>query len=184
MTFPPKFKAVINQISKTEVPVGTVITSVLPPEHFLGNKNPQYDITKWIAADGRKLPSGSLYEQISGKIRAPDLTHLQQQRIVLDVISGAAHDGQTIRHLYTPKYADEDWVIHFGVRDVEGNKLNADFEQVSDQFQVIPDSGALKVQGRTHNYKQNKYGAWQTGSSNFLGIATKANGLFYYVKIN
>ncbi len=182
--FENKFSVVVGQIQKTEMPVGSIITSALPPDQFLSSKNPQFDRDKWVVADGRSLPSGSLYQEISGQTVAPDLGSHRRSKLVVDVISGTAPSGQNVRQLYTPEFAAADWKVHFGLRDITGNRCNGDYEQDVDQFSINVDKGAVVARGRTHNFKHNCWGKWNPGSTNYVGIATIKNNLHYYVKIN
>jgi hypothetical protein len=184
-SFDDKLRAAYAEISKSELPVGSIITSVLPPDKFLNDKNPKFDSRRWVPADGRALPPNSIYQLISGQASAPDLRVVAQQKIVVDVISGNAASGQVVEQLRTPEFASAKWTMHFGLRDVQGNRANNDVEQDVDQFQVLVESGKLVARGRTLNWKHGSWGAWnETGKANYVGIATVDSGFYYYVKIN
>jgi hypothetical protein len=183
--FDDKLRAAYAEISKSELPVGSIITSVLPPDRFLNDKNPKFDSRRWIPADGRALPPNSTYQSISGQTAAPDLRVVAQQKVVLDVISGNATSGQIVEQLRTPEFASANWTIHFGLRDMQGNRHSNDYEQDVDQFQLFVESGKLMARGRTLNWKWGVWGPWnETGKANYVGIATVASGFYYYVKIN
>src|SRR4051812_14068553 len=71
--FNDKVTAFYSEITRRELPVGSVVTSVLPPEIFLSSKNPQFDASRWVPADGRALPANSIYKQMTDAAYAPDL---------------------------------------------------------------------------------------------------------------
>lgn len=179
-----KFDGVFQQIDRSELPVGTVITSTISPDVFLSPANPQFDPEKWIAADGRTLPAGSVYQKMTGQSAAPDLSKIAKQKVILDIASGAASHGQNIAQLRTPEFASDNWVMHFGLRDLHGNRANNDYEQDVDHFQVYDDGGGVRAVGRTLNWKHGAWGAWNGGSVNFLGLASTPSVFYYYVKIN
>ena len=119
------------------------------------------------------MPTNSLYQKISGEAYAPDLKGLHSQKIVVDIVTGAARSGQNILQLRTPEHAAADWAFLFSARDVAGNKYNADYEQDADQFQVlVAANNSLVVQGRTRNWKHGVWGKWAPGDANYLGVAT------------
>lgn len=182
--FQDQLKAVYQEITHKELPVGTVITSVLPPEVFLSEKSPQYDSSRWVPADGRALPANSIYQQLTGQPYAPDLRRVSQQKAVLDIVEGVAETGQVVDQLRTPRFADADWKFHFGARTVQGNRANNDYEQDTDQFEVYVDGGKVVAHGRTYNWKHNAWGSWSNGNTNYIGIVTAPSPFNYYVKIN
>ncbi|KSV76024.1 hypothetical protein N185_16380 [Sinorhizobium sp. GW3] len=182
--FDDQLKAVYSEITRKELPVGTVITSVLPPEEFLNDKNPQFDNSRWVPADGRALPANSIYQQLTNKAYAPDLRKTGQQKIVLDVVEGVAEAGQVVDQLKSPQFAEADWRFHFASRTIQGNRANNDVEQDTDQFEVLVDGGKVVAHGRTLNWKHGAWGPWNNGNTNYVGIATVASPFFYYVKIN
>ncbi|WP_152977489.1 hypothetical protein [Bradyrhizobium pachyrhizi] len=183
-SFGDKLSAVYTEISRRELPVGTVIASILPPDVFLSSKNPQFDSSRWVPADGKVLPANSIYQQMTQQAYAPDLRSLSRQRIVLDVVDGVAEAGQVVDQLRTPQFSDANWKFHFGLRNIQGNRANNDFEQDVDNFEVMVDNGKVVAHGRTLNWKHGVWGNWANGSTNFMGIATVASPFYYYVKIN
>ncbi|MDA5631495.1 MULTISPECIES: hypothetical protein [Rhizobium/Agrobacterium group] len=182
--FQDQLRGVYAEISRKEVPVGTVVTSVLTPEQFLNEASPQYDPSSWVPADGRALPANSTYQKLTGQAYAPDLRQLAQQRMVLDVVDGTAQAGQVVDQLRTPQFASADWKFHFAARTVQGNRANNDVEQDTDQFEVLVSEGRVVAHGRTLNWKHNVWGGWSDGNTNYLGIATMRSPFHYYVKIN
>lgn len=177
-----KLKTLLKQ---SEVPIGTVIMSSLSPEQFTNPRNPQYIADKWVLADGRELPPGTLYEQITGSRNAPDLSTERSSLSVLDVVSVAKNHGENIASAVTAAGQKGEWRWHFGPRDVHGNRFNNDWEQDADHFQTyIDENGALIAQGRTFNFKHGQYGGWRTGSGSLFGISFAKKQTYYYVKIN
>jgi hypothetical protein len=184
-SFDDRLKGVYDEITRRELPVGAVVTSVLTPEELLTGKNPQFDPSRWVPADGRALPANSLYQQLTGKAYAPDLRKFDSQKIVLNVVDGVADAGQVVDQLRTPEFSDANWTFHFGLRNIQGNRANNDYEQDVDNFEILVDnSRKLVAHGRTLNWKFNQWGAWQNGNTNFIGIATVPSPFRYYVKIN
>jgi hypothetical protein len=187
--FNDNLKGVYKEITRRELPVGTVVMSVLTPEEFLTSTNPQFDASRWVPADGRALPANSLYQQMTGKAYAPDLRKFLRHRMELDVVEGRADAGQVVSQLRTPAFAGDDWKFHFGLRNIQGNRANNDYEQDVDNFEIKVDDqgndkGKLVAHGRTLNWKHSAWGDWANGSANYLGIATAESPFNYYVKIN
>jgi len=176
--------AMANSINRSQLPVGTIITSVLPPEKFLTAENPQYDKNKWVHADGRVLPLNTIYQRLSGNSYAPNLTPIEKQKIITGVTTGTAKHGQKIDQLKIDDIAKDDWHFHFGLSDIVGNNLYNDWENTKDHFQVYIEADALVSRGKTYNTKHGRWGAWAPGSANYVGIATKNNPMYYYLKIN
>ena len=179
-----RITALEAQVIQAESPVGTLLLSALPPDQFLSEDNPQFSSDKWRLADGSVLPPGSLYEKLSGATTVPDLRQHQNAQLLLDVVAGTAAHGQNIAALRSGDLASETWHFVFSLRDIRGNRFNNDREQDVDQFRIIPDSGTLVVDGRTLNWKHNRWGARYGGFANYMGIATKPLGLYHCVKIN
>lgn len=172
-------------LKQAEVPVGTVVASTLTADQFMSPRNAQYSADKWLPADGRPLPPGSLLEQITGARNTPDWSTEQQGLILLDVVSVPKSHGENVVSAITDAGRKGEWKWHFGPRDVHGNRYNNDWEQDADHFQTFMDgNGTLIAQGRTLNFKHGQYGGWRAGSGNLLGISTQKRRVYYYVKIN
>jgi len=183
-SYQARIAALEVQILQAESPVGTVLLSTLPPDQFLSADTPYIRADKWRLADGGALPPGSMYEKLSGATTVPDLRLHQSARLLLDVVEGSAGHGQDIAALRSSGLASETWHFLFSLRDITGNRYNNDFEQDMDQFRIIPDNGTLVVDGRTLNWKHNRWGDRRGGLANYMGIASKPSGLYHYVKIN
>lgn len=179
-----KIEAIFAEIDRQSVPIGTIITSALPPDKFASEGNPQYHASKWVIADGRAISANSRYAKLTGKTSAPDLRFMSRQKLVMDIITGNAKSGQNIKQLQSPEFYMAQWHFQFGLRDISGNRANNDFEQDVDNFQIVPDSGVVIAQGRTLNWKHGQWGGWSPGSVNYMGIATMQSEVFYYVKID
>jgi hypothetical protein len=152
-SFDDKLNGVYAEITRRELPVGSVITSVLPPDIFLTDNNPQLDPSRWVPADGRALPANSLYQKMTKSAYAPDLRSISLQKVLLDVVDGVAEAGQVVDQLKTPQFSGANWKFHFGPRLVQGNRANNDYEQDVDQFEVMVDGGKVVAHGRTLNWK-------------------------------
>jgi hypothetical protein len=172
-------------IRNAELPVGTIIKSALAPDQFANPNNYQYSADKWIVADGRTLPAGTRYEQLTGSKVAPDMRPEKAAFNVLDVVSVPKNHGENIVSAIseTGKLGEWKWIT--SSRDVQGNRYNNDYEQDADQFQTFIDgNGVIIAQGRTLNFKHGQWGGWKTGSANLFGIALGKKAYYYYVKIN
>lgn len=173
-------------MTKMDLPVGTVITSSLPPPVFLNGANPQFDGSRWVEANGSNLPPNSKYERMSGSKVSPNLAPLQEASMILDVVSSALVASNTnVSALQTTKGKGGSWTWYASLGDIAGQRVNNDYEQDSDNFRVTIDpAGAISAAGRTLNWKQIGWAGWNNGSANLLGISTYKNPLFYYVKVN
>ncbi|WP_234857215.1 hypothetical protein [Acinetobacter junii] len=171
---------------KMDIPVGTIISSTLSPDIFLGIKNPQFDSSRWIEANGKELPLNSKYQVMTGSKFAPDLSRFQKSEIILDVVSKQLVTSDTdISTIQTDKGKDGNWVWYASLGDISGNRTNNDYEQDVDNFIVeIKDSNKVSALGRTLNWKHGRWGQWKSGSANLLGVSSIKNPLYYYVKIN
>lgn len=178
----------LGEIQKNEIPTGTVITSVLGPEQFFAANHPQYQLGEWVEATGGKLPKNSAYERLTGKGSAPDLSYLKASRALVEVATGDLLHGDSIDSVENARAKNFpvtwEWIV--SARDVQGQGVNSDSEQDVDQFQTLLDaSGQITARGRTLNRKIPGWGAWQSGSVNFLGIGSHNNReLHYYIKVN
>lgn len=170
---------------QAELPIGTIVMSSLTPDQFMNSKNPQYTPEKWTVADGRALPVGTLYEQITGNKVTPDMRTERAALNVLDIVSVSKNHGENVVSAKTEAGKQGEWKWFTSGRDVHGNRANNDYEQDADQFQTyIDDNGVVIAQGRTLNFKHGVYGAWRPGSGNLLGVSTAKKSYYYYVKIN
>ncbi len=172
------------ELGKKEIPVGTIITSVLTPDQFSSPNNPQYDGGVWVQANGQKLRPNTKYQKLTGKDIAPDMSAVKNALYVQNIVSGDGANNSNISAFTTgDPYLNWNWFI--SGRDIQGKRANNDWEQAVDQFQsYLTDDGTIKAQGRTHNFKHGRWGSWSNGSANIYGIGTKKLNLFYYVKID
>lgn len=173
------------EMRKAELPVGTIVISALTPEQFASSKNPQYSANKWIVADGRSLPIGSLYEQVTGSKVAPDMRVEKSAFNVLDIVNVSKNHGENVLSAISESGKPGEWKWFASGRDIHGNRYNNDVEQDADNFQtLIDENGVVIAQGRTLNFKHSQYGPWRSGTANLLGISLAKKMYYYYVKIN
>lgn len=172
-----------SRLARNELPVGTIITSTLPPDQFLASSGP-YDVSKWVPASGGALPVASLYGKLSGVDSVPDLRFLQDAKYLTGVVSQSIAHGGQVASLIPPELSSDTWTWLASLRDISGSRVNNDYEQDVDNFQVLIDNGAVTAMGRTLNWKHGAWGPWNGGSANVLGFSTRPSKLYYYVKIN
>lgn len=168
------------RVALNAIPVGTVISSVLPLEKF--RETPGYVDGEWIEMRNQALPAGSAYEKLTKSSRAPDLSHLDQALILTSVVlQPVAHGKRAI----VPAGVLGEWLWIASLRDVQGRAYNNDNEQDLDQFQVLVDeNGSVVSQGRTYNRKFSRWGEWNPGSATVFGLSTVKQSLHHYLKIN
>ncbi len=179
-------EAIKKKLPLAESPIGTLINTTLPPEKFSSPLNSQYNENKWIRADGRPLPPNSIYEKITGEKNAPDMRNVESSFGLLDVVTVERKNGENVISAITQSGKNGEWKWLVTPRDIHGNRYNNDYEQDADHFQIhIDNSGAVIVQGRTLNFKHGRYGGWNPGVANVLGLslAPKIN-TYHYIKIN
>ncbi|WP_325089345.1 hypothetical protein [Burkholderia contaminans] len=179
--------ALRQELRNRELPVGSVVSSALPPSTFLSGSNPQYSADRWVVAEGQKLPDGTLFEKISGSKTAPDLRAEQNSYAVLDVINTDMKHGQLVQTAITDAGRPGAWHWFASGRWVEGHRVNNDYEQDENRMVTYIDgtSGAVVAYGQTLNWKHSAWGSPSTnGVANVLGISLKKNSLYYYVKVN
>jgi hypothetical protein len=174
----------LEEIRTAEFPVGTIISSTLRPVDFFA-ANPTLK-RNWVPADGTAIPANSIYAQKGHVTTSPDLTNMSKSLELLAVTSGVAAHGSNISSLITTGMPTDGWTWLAAPRDLQGRRLNNDFEQAEDHFQTwIDPNGGVTAQGSTFNFKAGQWGPWNGGSVNVLGLATApASHLFYYVRIN
>lgn len=174
-----KLEAAVKQ---AELPVGTVVASVLTPEQFLSPANPSYREGAWVVADGAPLPVNSAFQALTGETNAPDAYQLLGRQYLAKVAIGVRSSGQNVKELET---AGLNWTWIATGREIQGNRYNNDVEQDVDASQVyIDDAGAVIAQGRTLNWKHSQWGAWRPGVATVLGLGIKDVKVNYFVKIN
>lgn len=173
-----------DDLARQDIPVGTVISSVLTPDQFMNENNPAYLAGAWALADGSPAPANSLYVRLSGAATLPDLRGEKGGVSVLDVVHGRLPHGAPINQLASEAGNRGTWIWNASFRDITGREYNGDYEQAKDQFQVHAEAGTVVAQGRTYNFKHGAWGSWNGGDANILGISIKKNSLNYYVKIN
>lgn len=172
---------------KDELPIGTVVTSVLTPDKFFSSDNPQYQAGEWVVADGKPLPPGTAYGKLMGSSHAPDLRYLDAALHVMDVRSTSLKQGENTRAVLSLSDAPEssEWAWMLSSREVMGIPPGGDWEQDTNHFQTLIDqNGVVYNQSRTLNRKHRRWSGWTTGEANVFGIATKKNSLHHYVKVN
>ena len=180
-------EAIRAQAVRNEIPVGTVIASVLAPDKFFAAAHPQYQASEWMAADGSLLPAGSAYGRLTGATVAPDLRYLDKSLVLLDARVASLQQGQNVAEIAQAADVSDraKWTWISSGRDNQGNKVHTDWEQDVDHFQnSITNQGVVVSRGRTLNWKKNKWGEWKAGEATVLGIASEPVGLFHYIKIN
>lgn len=174
-------KRLETALRQAELPVGTIVTSLLTPDQFFNPLNATIRAEAWVPVDGKPLPPGSKYGALTGSANAPkreDLNDLQ----VKGIVSASRKHGENVKEFETPG-ANWKWVA--SGRDIQGNAPNNDWEQDVDQMQTwVDENGVVTAQGRTWNRKHSQWGAWKGGEANILGIAIGASNLQYYLKIN
>lgn len=168
-------------VERSTVPVGTVITSTLAPEVFLSEPAHQ---GVWVLANGDPAPAGSAYQRISGQANVPDLRSMNQSRVLVDSVAAAAQSGQMLSSFIPAESIAAQWFWMYSLRDIEGNRVNRDYEQDVDNFQVLESNGAVIAQGRTQNFKQIGWASWRAGQANIFGLGYLNNPFYYYVKVN
>lgn len=176
-----------QEIVRRELPLGTIVSSVLPPEKFLSSSNPQFVPGRWAVADGSKLPSGTALESITGVSTAPDMSSKRKAVDVLTIVNGVLPHGAIVDTLKKPELsADATWYWFASGNDIKGNRAGNDYEQAEDRMKtwITTDTHAVIATGSTFNFKHGVWGQELGGTANILGIATLPNFLYYYVKIN
>lgn len=172
-------------VKQAELPVGTIVFSVLTPEQFMSPTNPQYSLGKWVLADGKDLPQATLYERITGKRVAPDMRVDQSSLNILDIISVKKNHGENVVSAVTDLGKQGEWKWFLSGRDIQGQRYNNDYEQDIDHFQsYIDGNGVIISQGQTLNWKHTAWGPWKAGEANLFGISVTKKQYYYYVKIN
>ena len=179
-------EAIKKRLPLAESPIGTLITTTLPPEKFSSPLNPQYSESKWIRADGRPLPPNSIYGKITGERNAPDMRNVESSFGLLDVVTTEKKNGENVISAKTEAGKNGEWKWFLAPRDIHGNRYNNDYEQDADNFQIYIDAGgAVIVQGRTLNFKHGRYGGWAPGVANLLGLSIAPKVSTYnYIKVN
>lgn len=175
------------ELKSRELPVGTIVSSALPPDVFLSSKNPQYLPDRWVEANGKALPANSIYQNVTGKNSSPDYSSEQNGLTILDIFTTTVTNGTLVQSLIAgqPIVDGKTWKWFASGNDISGNRVNNDYEQDVDNFQTkIDATGAVIAQGRTLNWKHSAWGPWNNGTANVLGIATRLNIKYFYVKIN
>ena len=173
-----------QQLTRGELPVGTVIASVLTPDQFMSARNPAYSAGRWVPADGRQVSADSLFARLSSSLNVPDLRAEEGGLNVLDVVVSSVPHGAPVSQTASLVGNAGSWTWLPSPRSIEGSRYNGDWEQAVDAFEIYADGGTIVAQGRTHNFKHGAWGPWKGGSVNLLGISTKRNRTHYYVKIN
>ena len=175
------------QAVRDELPVGTVIASVLAPDKFFAANHPQFQANEWVVADGTALPANSAYGRLAGVTVSPDLRYLDKSLLLMDTRVAALKQGQNVAEIVQASDVSDraNWTWLSTGRDNQGLAYNNDWEQDVDHFQnFVNESGVVVSQGTTYNRKHGKWGAWQAGEATVLGIASEPIGLFHYIKIN
>jgi hypothetical protein len=168
-------------LRQAELPIGTVVASVLTPEQFFNPVNMTIRAEAWVPVDGKPLPSGSKYGSMTGTTNAPNREDVEGLQ-VKQVVSGSRSHGENVKEFEKPNTA---WKWVASGRDVQGQAPNNDWEQDVDQMQTwVDDNGVVTAQGRTFNRKHGQWGAWKGGTANVFGVATGPSKLNYYLKIN
>ena len=175
-----------REITRSEIPVGTLILSTLTVEQFGSPANTQYPSDKWIRADGRILPKDSRYQRITGSASAPDLRVREAGLIVNGISQGELNSHENLQSLAKLGMPLESWSWMISGRDLQGQTWNNDYEQAADRFVVSAYAkGVVTATGSTYNFKHGKWGGPADGSVNVLGISTSTSpSLYHYLKIN
>lgn len=174
-------KRLETALRQAELPVGTIVQSILTPEQFFNPTNASLNPNAWVAVDGKPLPAGSKYGAMTGAANAPNREEAEGLQ-VKQVVSNLRAHGESVKQFETPAGA---WKWIASGRDVQGQAPNNDVEQDVDQMQTwVDDNGVVTAQGRTWNRKHGSWGAWKAGTANVFGISTGTSTLYYYLKIN
>ena len=175
-----------QQLVEVDLPIGTVLASSLDATEFFRQDDGLVKAGDWVPADGRPISANSEYARRAGVEFAPDLTSLENAKVLLKIVRGQAASGTSISTLQDGALLGADWDFHFGLHDIEGNENNGDYEHTRDNFQIVHGENLVTAQGRTYNKKRGNegWGDWRPGSVNYLGIATDEAELYYYVRID
>lgn len=179
--------ALRQELIRRELPVGTVVSTILPPDKFLSSRNPQFIPGRWAVADGSKLPAGTIFESITGQATAPDMSGKRKAMDILTIINGVLPHGAIVDTLKKPEIrSDATWYWFASGNDIKGNRAGNDYEQAEDRMKtwITTEAHTVIATGSTHNFKHNVWGQELGGTANILGIAALPNQLYYYVKIN
>ena len=92
----------------------------------------------------------------------------------IKVVSGSISHGQNITTKIPPGFSSGwSWQWLVSLRDCQGNRYNNDYEQAKDQFQCYISNNIVTVRGRTHNFKNGRWGSWNNCTANYFGIGIK-----------
>ncbi|MEQ5803033.1 hypothetical protein [Halomonas sp. H10-9-1] len=181
-----ELQRVEREIVRRSIPVGTIVSSALTPGQFSSPENPQYDSGVWVPANGEPLPPDTKYEELTGSSVAPNMTAASNAQYVQQILTSNSSNKENVTSLIDEESSgSSEWSWFISGRNIQGSRYNADWEQAVDQIQsYIAEDGTVTAQGRTHNFKHNRWGEWSSGSANVLGIETQGLPIFYYVKVN
>lgn len=88
----------------------------------------------------------------------------------IKIITGSISNGDNIRNKIPSGYSGWNWKWIVSLRDCMGNRLNGDYEQAENHFQIYLSSNTVIARGRTYNFKHGRYGSWRSCTANYMGI--------------
>jgi len=151
--------------SSLDLPVGTIISSMVPPEKFFK----KYSEEKWRIANGDTIPSFNEYVAITGNKKLPDLRGMFLRGLNLDRIDGK--------------------------QDPEGNKRtpgNYQRDEIKNHIHGLNwwASGGMKMPntypGINNSYNPNTNQGSKNGVTPYGGSETRPKNvsIYWYIKIN
>jgi hypothetical protein len=158
-------------LSSSEMPVGAVVSSLLPPHKFLSEINKG----KWIAADGQEIPRHSSYFKMSGRQRSPDLRGMFLRGL------NTFESGQPPRQ---DGLEDPDGGIRtagdFQIDEIKAHKHTIGING-TDTTTMVPGTQRLA------HFRNDAYGAGESKQTNLYGAKEtrpKNIAVYFYLKIN
>ena len=162
----------LNKVSiSKELPVGTVISSMVQPHVFLSTNTGKY----WLPSDGRAVPKTSLYYKLTGQANLPDLRGMFLRGVNQFEKGTHRTDGREdpINDREAGSYQADEFKSHQHVANME---IGA--EPISGRAQAREAAGAHGRIGTmyTSNGLINLSGGEETRPKNIA--------VYYYMKIN
>ena len=176
-----------SDVIKAQVPIGTVIASVLSPTNFS-----HYYGDEWIVADGRELNTSSSYFKITGKSKIPDL----RGRFIRGMDLGANVDSEKGRVVGSPqndstKLPNTEFRLtrkggHYHLQGYDATAISgkfgtADAGKHAGRYEHSPDPSAP---GNKSSKTSNGGGHTHPIMGGDSETRPKNIALFYYIKIN